>query len=158
MVQDAINLNRKISWRGPEFLYQKKTPLWYTNVCVFFFLALLAFFFIKNYIAIVIVSLLFWYFLDKSDDHPRIVDYSIDKSGIMIDDRKINFGEIHSFTLDDSHKAPVIVCDLNYPLAFPITIVCKDDNVEEVAETLMQFIPFRNEFSLIRWITHWLHY
>src|SRR4051812_39577346 len=88
------------SWRAPEFLYRKKTILWYTHVSVFFFIALLALFLIHNWLGVAIVLALFWLFLAKANDHPRVIDYAVGPEGITHDERVINYSSIASFSVD----------------------------------------------------------
>ena len=147
-----------ITWRGPEFLYKPKTPLWYLNVSVYFFLVLIALFFLKNIPGGIIVALLFWYFIAQADARPNIIDYKIDKNGIKVGEKTFDFSEIHSFSVDFSHAVPIIVIDLNYQFSVPITIVAKKGNIDAVTDYLLHYIPLETNFSFIRWLTHWLHY
>jgi hypothetical protein len=157
MPSTSKKATRSLKWRAPEYIYLKKTPLWYTHVSIFFYGVLLFLFLVENYMGLVIIALLFWYFISRADDKPKVVDYKTDDTGITIGERKLTYGEIHSFTIDESNKAPVILFDLNYHFALPVTMILKD-NTEEVVTFLIQYVPMRNEFSLIRWITHKLHY
>ncbi len=149
---------RSVAWRAPEFLYRKKTLVWYTNVSVFFFVALVALLYLNNWPGAIILAGLFWFFIAHANDHPKTVDYKVDASGLTVGDRHVNYSEISSFSLDLSHNTPLILLELNYFLALPVTLLVKKDEIEDVANILLLHVPQRNEFSLIRWITHWLHY
>ena len=52
----------------------------------------------------------------------------------------------------------MIVFDLNYYLALPLTMIVKKDLLDDVVGELLKYVPLRHEFSLLRWISHWLHY
>jgi hypothetical protein len=149
---------KTIHWQAPHYLYKKKTLLWYTHVSVFFFIVMVVFFLLKQWAGAAITTLLFWVFIAKSDDRPKTVNYTISNAGIKIDDRLLSFSEMHSFTVDTSHATPVIMLDLNYHFAFPQTVLVKKDNLDAVLEILIQHVPIRQDFSVIRWLTHWLHY
>jgi len=149
---------KTFSWRAPEYLYKKKTLLWYTNVSVFFFLVFIAFFFAHYYFAVVLVSALFWFAISRADDHPKTIDYKIDIHGLTVGDHTISFGEIHSFSLDNSNSSPVFIFDLNGPLAMPVTVLAHKENLEDIIELLVEHVPMNNSISFINWITHKLHY
>jgi hypothetical protein len=153
-----MHRSRAIIWRAPQFLYKKKTLLWYTHVTVFFFAVIVALFLLKVWGGVIAVSLLFWFFLAKSEEKPKVVEYRVDKQGIMIDGHLFPFSEIHSFILDTSQGVPIITLDLNYAFALPVTMIVKKQHVDEVIELLLQHLPMRTNFSFTRWLTHWLRY
>lgn len=147
-----------ITWHGPEFLYKRKTLIWYTNIFVFFFFVFLLFFLLKNYLAIAIVSALCWYAITRAEDHPRTIAYKIDNHGISVGPRKISYGELHSFSVDTSNSLPVIVLDTNAALEMPVTMVIKKSELDEIVDRLSQQVPMENKLSFIYWLTHKLHY
>lgn len=149
---------KALAWRAPEFLFKKKTLLWYTNVTIFFFLVLVIFFLLKQWIAIAIVAFLFWFFISKSEERPPVVDCKIDKTGITIGERTIEYGDIRSFSIDIDHTHPILVFNLDYPFALPVTMLVKEHHLEEVVDYLADYLPLQEEFSLTQWLTHWLHY
>ncbi len=147
-----------IEWRGPEFLFKKKTLLWYTHIVVFFFIIVALLLFTGNWPGAIVVTILFVIFILKSNDKPRIITYQIDDTGITAGDTVTKYSEIHSFTLDNSHAHPVIVLDLNYYLALPITLVVKKDQLEDVQKLLLSHLPMQRSVPFLRWLTHLLHY
>lgn len=149
---------RAISWRAPEYLFRKKSLIWYVNVSVFFFLAFMALFSLQQWPGVIIVTLLFWFFIAHAQDRPRVIAYSIDRHGIHLGERIITYGEIAHFSLDVSHISPVITLELNYSFAMPITMVVKKEVLDDVMENLSRTVSQSHEFSLFRWITHRLHY
>jgi hypothetical protein len=152
------NVRKSLTWRAPEFLYKKKTPLWYTHISVFFFLVFTLFFFARMYWALAIIGALYWFFITHADDQPKTVDYKIDSHSITVGERKLSYGEIHSFTVDASNSHPVIVLDLNYTLSLPVTLIVKKSELDETKELLSRYLPGQNKLSFIRWLTHKLHY
>lgn len=149
---------RPLHWRAPEFLYKKKTLLWYTHIAIFFFVVFLLMVVLKQWFALVLTIILFLVFISHSDVRPKTVDYRIDKNSISIGERKIMFSDIRSFAFESAHAQPIIILDLDAPLALPITLILKEEIADEVLGRLLQVLPLNDEVSLIRWITHWLHY
>jgi hypothetical protein len=147
-----------ISWEALAFPYREKTPLWYTNVMVFYALIILAFFFLGNYYAIAIVSGLTWYFLTQANAKPKVIHYKIDINGITLDKRTITFAEIQSFSIDTVGRSPIITIDLTQSFAYPVILVIKKQDFEDVIEALSRFVPFEKKFSIFRWLTNRLHY
>jgi hypothetical protein len=149
---------KSLHWRAPEFLYKKKTLIWYMNICVFFFLVLLLFFFLKQWYGMAIIALLFCFFMSKSEERPRVVDYKLDRTGVTVDGRTIPYDEIDSFTIEGTSGSPVIVLDLSYRFSLPVTLIVKKSEFEDAIDVLLQYVPLRTGFSFIRWLTHYLHY
>ncbi len=147
-----------IEWRGPEFLFKPKTPLWYTHIIVFFFIVATLLIFIGNWPGAGVITLLFIVFLLKSNDRPRTVSYRVDDTGVTVGETKIAYSEIHSFAVDSDHSHPVIILDLNYYFALPVTLVARKDTEEEIRTKLLQFLPMQKKVSFLRWLTHLLHY
>jgi hypothetical protein len=147
-----------ISWEALAFPYREKTPLWYTNVMVFYALIILSFFFIGNYYAIAIVSGLTWYFLAQANTKPKVIHYKIDINGITLDKRTITFAEIQSFSIDTVGRIPIITLDLSAAFAYPLTLVIKKQDFEDIVNALERFIPYEKKFSVFRWLTNRLHY
>jgi hypothetical protein len=149
---------RVVHWRAPEFLYKEKTPLWYTNVSVFFFVVLLALFLINNYVGVGVILLAAWVFLANSNDKPRTVDYTVDRKGIKIDDRVIAFSDIESFSINVKTKHPVVLLDLHYPFSLPVTVVIKEAEFDTVVNILLDYVPLKHDNSILRWLAQILHY
>jgi len=147
-----------IEWRASESPYTAKTPLWYARVSIFFLLIFVLLFLLQQWIAVAIVAFLFWIFILKAAERPRTIDYRIDSDGITVDDRKIPYVDINYFTLDTTHRTPVITLTLVYQFGLPVTIVARKNNYDQVVGELVKHVPFRNDFSLLRWISHYLHY
>lgn len=149
---------KPISWRAPEYLFRRKTLLWYTHVSVFFFIVLVLLFWVQNWFGIVILALLFWIFMSKSEEKPKNVTYTVDHHGITIGERTLTFSEVESFTAEVAHRTPVITLKLTYSFSLPITLIVKHDVKDDVIEHLSQYVPLSNEFSFMRWLSHRLHY
>lgn len=152
------NSLKSIHWEAPEFPYREKTPLWYTNVMVFYGLVVLLFFFIGNYYAILITSLLFWYFLSQANEKPRVVSYKIDVNGITIGDRLITYTEIRSLSVDTVGRLPVVTLDLTHTFSLPLILMVKKHDFEEIIDALMRYVPLEQRFSFMQWISNRLHY
>lgn len=149
---------REHSWRGPEFLYKKKTPIWYTNVSVFFFIVFVALLFLNNVLGMAVLAFAFWFFLAQANERPRIVDYKIDALGIHVEDRLISYQTIEAFSVESIGQHTVIVFDPMGSLTFPTSIVIKKHELEEVREILLRHLPQQPGMPFIARITHRLHY
>ncbi len=150
--------HRAITWRAPQFVFKKKTLLWYTHVSVFMFVVLIFLFLAHNWAGALIVALLYWLFLTKSGDRPKIIDYKLDADGVTADDQTIDYSSIASFSLDTATKDPIILLELNTPMAIPVTLLVPTEQVEAVTERLLQHVPLNPRVSLLRRLTHLLHY
>lgn len=158
MPQHKSAARRVVHWRAPEFIYREKTPLWYTNVSVFFLIVLAALFMVHNYVGVAVVLLAAWVFLANSNEHPKTVEYTIDRKGIKIGDRSIPFSDIDGFTMNLAPKHPVIHLDLAYPFALPISVVVKPADFDTVTNILLDYVPLKRESTLLRWVSRILHY
>ncbi len=147
-----------IAWRAPEHLYRKKTVAWYVLTSVFFGTFMIFFIALQSWYAAIIVALAFWVFLRYAEDKPQMVDYVLNDMGLAIADRKINFSELDSFELDESHDQPLILLNTTYMFAMPITLVVKEDVLDDVIEHLIEHLPPNHGWAPLRWLTHWLHY
>ncbi len=149
---------RVVHWRAPEFIYRDKSPLWYTNVVLFFLIVLVALFLAHNYVGMVVVLLAAWVFLTHSNEHPRTIDYSIDRKGLKIGARTIPFSDIDSFSINTNPKHPVMLLNLAYPFALPVSVVVKPADFDTVANILLDYVPLKRENAFIRWVSRILHY
>lgn len=152
------SLRKSATWRAPSHLYQKKTPLWYTHVAVFFFAIFLLFMAIENWIGLVAVAVAFWFFLSKANDKPKVVDYKVDSITIQIEDRVIHYEELGAFAVEKIKSSYVIELDSKSPFTLPITLVVKPAEIEAVTEILLGRLPQKTGYSFMRQLTHWLHY
>jgi hypothetical protein len=157
-VEHPDSLPSSFTWRAPEFLYKNKTPLWYFTIFLVAFGVFLALLLAQNYPGVVVVGALFWYFMLKANDMPRTIDYKIDTHNITVDARRMSYGEIQSFSVDASNHTPVIILNLNYTLALPVTMIVKKDDLEDIVIFLNRYIPLETGVSFVHWITHKLHY
>ncbi len=155
---DHMLNKRSFHWRAPEFLYKKKTAMWYVAVGVFFLAILLLFLLGKSWFAALIVALAFWLFLSYAEKHPGLVEYKVDNTGISIGDKIITYGEIHSFTVDTTSDTPVISLNTNYPFAMPVVMVVKKADLDDVLNILIEHIPYQRDVSLMRWLMRLIHY
>ncbi len=149
---------REHSWRGPEFLYKKKTPIWYTNVSVFFFIVFVALLFLNNVLGMAVLAFAFWFFLAQANERPRVVDYKIDALGIHIEDRLISYETLEAFSVESIGQQSVITFDPIESLTFPTSVVIKTHELETVTEILLQHLPQQPRMPFLARITHHLHY
>lgn len=149
---------REVGWRGPEFLYKKKTPLWYANVGVFFFLVFLALLWAQNIFGLAVSAFAFWYFLTQADTRPRVVDYRINQLGVHIEDRLVHFESLTAFEVEKIGPHMLITLSPLTVFSFPITLVAKDENTHRAVELLLEHLPRRPVSPLLHRLTHWLGY
>lgn len=147
-----------ISWRAPQFLFKRKSLIWYTHICLFFFIVLAGLFIIENWLGIVVAVALFWAFLAKSGEHPKIVDYKVSHQGVCIDGHTLPYSAIRAFSVDTSQTKPVIILEMAQPMSMPLTLVIKKMILEDAIAILNQHIPTQEHPSLIHRLNHWLHY
>jgi hypothetical protein len=147
-----------VSWRAPEYVFKKKTLLWYTDVTIVFVVALTCLLLLDLKFGAFISLFLFWAFLAKANEHPHLVNYEVSPKGIQIGDRAVMYSELRSFSVDKTKNTPVITLYLEDSFSLPITMVVKKDHIEEVVEQLLPNVPIDTRFSFSRWLSHWLHY
>jgi hypothetical protein len=151
-------LPREFSWRGPEFLYKKKTPLWYANISVFFFVVFLGLLWLNNIPGMAVLAFALWLFLTKANERPRTVDYKIDPLGIHIEDHTFHYEGFESFSVEVIGTNAVVSLDPAEWLTFPTNLIVKHHDLEEIVTLLTDHLPERTNYSLIHKITHRLHY
>lgn len=157
-MNNAKRLPHQITWRGPESLYKRKNLLWYTHVSIgFVFMAGLLVLF-QSWLGLVIATLLFVLFLLRANDKPKTITYTLDNTGITAGDRVIAYSDVDHFAVDKGHYRPVVVLELSQTFSMPVTLIVKPELYEEVTETLAHYVPYRENFSFMRWLLHALHY
>lgn len=155
---EHTKLKRSFEWRGPEFLYKKKTPLWYAHVGVFFFLIFLLLLWLNNIFGLAVLAFAFWLFLTKANERPRTVDYKIDPLGIHIEDHTIHYETLEGFMVEKVGNNTVVTLDPTDSFTFPITLVVKQADANQVTELLLEHLPMRRNYSLLHKINQHLHY
>jgi hypothetical protein len=149
---------RGIRWRAPEFLYRKKTLLWYTNVCVFFFVVILLLVLAQNWLGIGVVAIIFWFFLARADLHPKTIDYRVAPDGVYVGEHKVALSDISSFSVDDAGRWTVITLNPEIIFASPVTLIVNRAIADKVVDRLNDRLPVNNRFSLMRWVYQTLRY
>ncbi len=147
-----------ITWQGPESLSKRKTAKWYLTIGLIFFAAIAFFLYIHAWFATVVVVVAFWLFLNYAEQRPRTITYKLDETGITIDEHTVHFSDIRSFDVEFVAGVPLIVAETTYTFAMPVMVVVKGVDFEKVFNFLVERIPLKQDFSLIRWLTHWLYY
>ncbi len=147
-----------VTWRAPQSFYRRKTWVWHATVFGFFGIAVTMFMITRTWGGVVVAVLLYWVFLAKADDKPRVIDYRLNRDGLTIDGQLIRLSEIHSFELETYRHHSILVVYLNYPMSFPLNVVVNKRDLGSIRSRLRQEVPERSRFSFIRWLTHWLNY
>ncbi len=130
-----------LNWKTPEFVFHRKSPLWFLVGGLFFFSLISYFTYTKQLIAaftFLLLSVTLYLFSQKK---PRRIDCSISHQFISVDDKKYLFKEIHSFWI--FYEPPdfkVISLRHKKPYLPFIQIPLGETNPAEVRHILLSFL------------------
>ncbi|MCL2445051.1 hypothetical protein FWD07_02965 [Candidatus Saccharibacteria bacterium] len=139
-----------VTWQAEEYATGEKSPIWYVG---FFIVVLgliaLDLFFLRSFsftvVIIVSVVALFLYFRSA-----RTITYSLDATGLRIDDRLYRYNGFRSFGILDDGKRFSIILVPKKRFAHTISMFFPEDLGEQIVDIFGQRIPMEEvKFDLI---------
>jgi len=157
--QDA-SPTEEIRWTASEFIDHQKSSGWFMALAgAGLLLAVAVYFLTKDMFAAVIIALLAIIFGVGAARKPRILDYSIDDSGIMVGARHTTFEEFRSFAVINEGAIESILLLPTKRWSPPLSVYFAPEDGEKIINTLSAFVPFENhEPGLIDKFLHRIHF
>lgn len=134
--------NEEITWAAPEFIYHKKTSLWYwaSIALTLIFLALALYgqnFLFAIFIILAEILLVVW-----SREVPPVIEFVITKDGVGVGEKKFyRFEEFAGFSLLDSRHGVELVLRHKGRLGQYVKIPLLDEYIELIETTLLEKLP-----------------
>ena len=134
-----------VSWSASEFIAYQKSGGWYMLILLgVAALAGVVFLFTQDYFsagAIVVAGILFVIFAGRK---PRVLNYSIDTSGIAIGAKKYNFKDFRSFSLiEETHMRSVMLTPLKRFMP-AISMYFEPADEQKITEALSDYLPYED--------------
>ncbi len=132
--------NLPLNWQAPEYHHYKRSVDWFWAVGIITFcLAALSFFFGNQLFGVLIIiaaSILIYYTIRL----PDIINYEINKRGIVVGNNLHPYLTLEAFWIETRNVEPKIILKSKKALMPYIIIPIHDDDVDEVAIILKEFI------------------
>ncbi len=110
--QESATEQQPVRWQATEYLHHDKTTLWFIlfGVVVVAFI-LIAIFLIQSITFAVLVPVMAAALVVYSYRPPRVIDYTLSRQGLHINDRLYSFGEFKSFGVirDDGEYSIMLI-------------------------------------------------
>lgn len=137
-------LHEPISWQASESVHQSKNASWYTGlIIVAVLLILIAVFLLKLWSFAVLIVVMAGSLIFLSIHPPRQMQYQLDNSGLLVNDKQYSFGDFRSFSViqDGSFEYLRIIHVKKFMP--PIDVYFPPERGEEIVGILGEYIPLK---------------
>ena len=151
VVQDNSNADVQypeavLSWRESEYIEHSKSPMWFLGLAgISILLLLFAIFIIKEWsfaILIVVMSAAVGIWAKRP---ARVIEYSLDREGVLIDGRSFYFRDFRSFSItQESEFVYSIVMVPNKRLTPGVNIYFPEKLGEQIVDVFGAALPIEN--------------
>ena len=140
------NLNgieESVRWTASEFVQHDKSPLWYIGLCAAtFFVAALSYLLLdRDTFAPIIVLILGIVFGIAGARKPRILEYSLEDTGINVGQRHFLYDEFKSFGVIGESAISSIILMPTKRFSPTITIYVPQELIDEVVGVVGMYLP-----------------
>ncbi len=150
----------EVKWTASEFIDHQKSSVWFIVLAAAgLLLAVVVYLLTKDIYAAVIISILAIIFGVGAARKPRILDYSIDETGIAVGSRHTVFEEFRSFAVVSEGPIESIILLPTKRWSPPLSVYFAPEDAEKIINTLSAFVPFENhEPGIIDKFLHRIHF
>lgn len=133
-----------VRWQATEYIHRDKSPLWFvvfSFVCIV--LIALAIFVIKSITFAILIPVMAAALLVYSRRPPRILDYTLSRQGLHVNDHLYPFGEFKSFGVihgDDEYSIFLVPIKRFKP---GVTVYFPEEAGEAIVDMLAARLPMR---------------
>lgn len=155
-----VSSSVEIGWTASEFIDHQKSSGWFMALAgAGVLLAIAVYFITTDVFAAVIIALLAIIFGVGAARKPRILNYSLDESGIAVGDRRTPYEEFRSFAVVSEGAIESIILLPTKRWAPPLSVYFAPEDGDKIIDTLSTFVPFENhEPGLIDKFLHRIHF
>lgn len=140
---DAPMSDAHIEWTASEYLAHQKGASWYGALALAVLLLVLVVYFVTgdiiSTVVIGVVGILFGVFAARQ---PRVLNYSIDSSGVHVGEKLYPFGTFKSFSVGNDQAMSYISLTPLRRFMPPLTIHYAPEDEDVITNTLSQYLPF----------------
>lgn len=102
ITDEPVPTGELVQWSASEYIAHQKTAKWYTIlIACSVLLSALVYFLAKDIIAVVFIMLIALVFGMAAARKPRVLDYTLDHSGLTIAGKVYHYGNFRSFAVID---------------------------------------------------------
>lgn len=150
----------EVRWTASEFIDHQKSSGWFMALAgAGLLLSVAVYFLTRDMFAAIIIALLAVIFGVGAARKPRILDYSIDGTGIAVGSRHSAFEEFRSFAVVSEGAIESIILLPTKRWAPPLSVYFAPEDGDKIIDTLSAFVPFENhEPGLIDKFLHRIHF
>lgn len=133
------------SWRASEFASSDKNGSWYLLLAFgSFVFAGLTYLLTKQVFSAIVILILGITVAFYGRLKPRVLDYSIDKTGINVGNKFYLFNQFKSFSIIEDQAIPSIHLMPIKKLMMPITIYIDPAGADKIIDILGEILPFED--------------
>lgn len=133
-----------VRWQATEYIHRDKTPVWFVIFAVVcLVLVTLAIFVIKSITFAILIPVMAAALLVYSHRPPRILDYTLSRQGLHVNDHLYPFGEFKSFGVihgDDEYSVFLVPIKRFRP---GVTVYFPEEAGEAIVDMLAARLPMR---------------
>lgn len=142
---DSVNSGevKSLSWTASEFIQHDKGIFWYLSLAsLTLIIALLAYILLdEDRFSLGIILLLGVIFGIAASRKPRILKYSVDEHGLLIDNKDYRYESFRSFSVTDEGSVYTLILTPVQRLSPLLTIYVPEDTVDDVVDLLGMYLP-----------------
>ena len=139
------------SWRGPEFVDHHKSSAWMLMLVVVSVLVVtLVYLLTRDVLSIVVISVLAVIFAISAVRSPKTVNYSVDVSGITVDQKKYPYSDFRAFSVYDDGGVDSLILMPTKRWMIPLTVCVPKEGLSAVTELIGSRVPIeKHSFTFI---------
>lgn len=141
---DVDPLLAPVRWQGTEYIHREKSPVWFVIfaiICVV--LILIAIFVIQSITFAILIPVMATALLVYAKRPPRLIDYTLSRQGLHVNDHLYPFSEFKSFGVihgDDEYSVFLVPVKRFRP---GVTVYFPEEAGEAIVDMLAARLPMR---------------
>lgn len=139
----GYRLKTLLSWSAPGRPFQKKGKEYFLNILIIMFLVEVVLFLFSQFALMALVLSLVFLAFALSIVPPHDFHYKITTEGVMVEDHFFLWQELYDFSFRKHSGEEVLILGTKAWYPGELTIVLGQMHKEQVRDTLLQFLPFR---------------
>lgn len=134
-----------ISWTASEFVQNEKSATWYIYLALgTIVLGAAIYFLTKEIFSVVVIAIVAIAFGVFAALKPRVLQYTVNPSGIQIASRHFNFEDFRSFAIIEEGVLPSIQLLPHKRFAVAVSMFFEPQDGDKIVEILGTYLPFEH--------------
>lgn len=141
--EPADNPGYSLTWTASEFIQHEKTIVWYMGLAIVTaLLAISAYLLLdRDIFSLVIIIILGFIFGVAGSRKPRVLNYTVDDHGIIIDQKDYDYDSFKSYSFDKENSVTSLLFVPNKRLDPSLTVYVPEDKSDEVIDLIGMYLP-----------------